>query len=564
MLNEHYYHLQADQEQKVLVEKQLLEHYFDEAVLDILTITENQFFISFLSGEDHDLDHQKATEDLVVDLFRFKKNYYQLRHLDNNGMEVFRVERRHSDPYICKANELQDKSSRYYFQQSIQLNSGQFYVSPFDLNIEYGKIEIPYRPMLRICIPVFNSKQEKLGVNVLTFDGRQVIEELDAESAKEEGVSYLVNNDGYILNTQDSTLEWSFMFPDQISQKIQQLFPESYTQLLETDWGQFKNAKGLFTVADVFPFKGVTLPGYNLNSAENYRWKIISLLPSEKLGFGNFVSISNLILWYGIVLLSGLWLAYFYADATLRRFLAQSELVESERKLTVANQAKDQFFSIVSHDLKNGSGTIANYLEFMQESYVEFGEEERQMHLKDVTFAAAQHNKLLYEILDWARLQQGRVEFKPLVISLNELLEEQVNMVGLQLKNKGLTISCDLDADLQVLGDREMLKAILRNLISNAIKFSFRDNRILISAKQKDGEVEVKVVDFGIGMRKTDATKIFDLSSKIQQPGTEKESGTGFGLKLVAEMVEKNSGTIRVESELEKGTSFIISLVSEK
>ena len=564
IFNERRIELKADQEQKVLAEKNLMEHLFDEAVLDLLTISESQLFVSFLTKQVSNVEYQQSFEGLVKDLFEQKSNYYQLRYLDINGMEIFRVERRNGEPYICSENELQNKNQRYYFQSTIKLDHGQFYVSPLDLNVERDEVEFPYRPMLRICAPVFNAEGKKIGINVLNYDGRNFVRELDLESKGEEGLSYLINTDGYFLNAQDSTIEWGFMFADKNNETLQYLFPKEYEKIEQTAFGQFETEKGLFTIADVRPFRRLADGKFKSNNSKNYRWKVISFIPSKEYGIAAFVPLRKLSLLYFFVLLAGVFLSYSYSNIALRKYQTQQALVESERELKIANQTKDRFFSIVAHDLKNASGTIANYLEFMQEMFDSFSEEEKMMHLKDVRFAAAQHNKLLYGILDWARLQMGKVEFKPLVICIEELFKEQASLVELPLKNKGLWIDLDVDSDLQVFGDHEMLKTIFRNLINNAIKFSYRDSRILLSGKQKSEKIELRVIDSGIGMRESDAEKIFDLSSKIQQPGTENESGTGFGLKLVAELVEKNNGTIRVESELTKGSSFIISLPSGK
>lgn len=564
IFNERRIELKADQEQKVLSEKNLMEHLFDDAVLDLLTISKNQLFVSFLAKQVNDVKYQESFEGLVKDLFEQKSNYYQLRCLDTNGMEVFRAERRNGKPYICSENELQNKNQRYYFQNTIKLDYGQFYVSPLDLNVERGEVELPYRPMLRICAPVFNAEGKKIGINVLNYDGRNFIQEMDLVSKGEEGLSYLINTDGYFLNALDSTIEWGFMFADKRNETLQRLFPEEYEKIEQTAAGQFETGNGLFTIADVQPFRRLADGKLESNNSKNYRWKVISFIPTKAYGITAFIPWQKLSLLYLFVLLAGMFLSYSYSNIALRKYQAQQALVESERELKIANQTKDRFFSIVAHDLKNASGTIANYLEFMQEMFDSFSEEDKKMHLKDVSFAAVQHNKLLYGILDWARLQMGKVEFKPIVVSIEELFKEQACLVELPLKNKGLQIDLEVDSGLQAYGDHEMLKTIFRNLINNAIKFSYRDSRILLSGKQKSEKIELRVIDSGIGMRESDAEKIFDLSSKIQQPGTENESGTGFGLKLVAELVEKNNGTIRVESELTKGSSFIISLPSGK
>lgn len=564
IVNQQEMELKARQQQKVLAEKNLMEHLFDEAVLDLLTMSESDFFQGFFTGKIQDETDCESFNNLLVNLFNQKESYYQLRHLDANGKEIFRIERRDGKPYICLENELQDKSERYYFKNSITLPKGQFYVSPFDLNVEQGQVELPYRPMIRICVPVFIEDGEPIGVNVLNFDGSNVFKELDNESLGENGMSYLINQDGYFLNAPDSMIEWGFMFADKKNLTIQTQFPEDFKQIQEVKKGQFKTTEGLYTVASVFPFKRLRDVCTNFTYTNDYQWKVFSFVPKDKLNYSAFLPLNKLIVLFLLVLIGCVVSAYLYARVAFRKYQAQMALVESERELSIANQTKNQFFSIIAHDLKNASGTITNYLEFMSDAYNEFTEEEVKLHLKDVTFASNQHNKLLLDILNWARIQMGKVAFNPEVLAVKKLIEEQIQLVEIQLKNKGLKIEFDLKEDLNVFGDREMVKTILRNLINNAIKFSNRDSNIRIEATDLTDRIEVRIIDFGVGMRTLDAEKIFDLSSKIQRPGTENESGTGFGLKLVAELVHKNQGTIRVESELGEGSSFILNFPSVK
>ncbi|MHA7110898.1 sensor histidine kinase [Sunxiuqinia elliptica] len=556
--------LRANQKQIVLADKNLIEHLFKESILDLLTISESDLFLQFFSGKIADQEIEKSFNAFLLKLLENKEAYYQLRFLNTSGMEIFRLERRNNEPYFCLPKELQDKSHRYYYQEAIGLQQGQFYVSPFDLNIEHGELELPYRPMLRICAPVFNDKGERQGINVLNFDGTDIVQELDEHLQEYGGANYLINQDGYFLNAKDTAMEWGFMFENKKDQNITSFFSDDFQRINQMQQGQFESDRGLFTVSVIEPFGRLSHGGINYELVESYEWKLIAFVPSQEMTYGSFLPMRKLLVLFFFALALGVLLVFFYSKIAWRKLEAQQALIQSEEKLRIANETKDRFFSIVAHDLKNSSGTIANYLEFIFENYDDIPENERTVHLRDITFAASQHNKLLYEILDWARLQQGNVSFKPQPIRLKELLEEQLQQIDLQLKNKELVVEFDFDDEFGVFADRDMLKTIFRNLVNNAIKFSYRKSRIVIEGRPKAEQVELRVIDFGIGMREADADKIFDLSSKVQQPGTEKEAGTGFGLKLVAELVAINGGIIQVESELGKGSSFILNLPSGK
>ena len=553
--------IKAGQQRKVLSEQHFLEYSFKESVYDLEIMTENQFFKDVLTKRNDDKKIQDCLEGLVKDLFVYKKNYYQLRFINNKGMEVFRMERDHGNPVITLREKLQDKSKRYYFQETMKLEKGSIYISPFDLNIEHEKLEKPFRPMIRICIPVFLG-MEKVGINVLNYDGTRLLENFRINTSRKIGMTYLINKDGYFLNAPDTSLEWGFMFPNKKEIMISGIFEKDAGLIQETTQGQFETANGIYTVATVYPFGNSKLNEGDLIPWQDYTWKILSVVPKTQISFTSFIPFSILLFFCLAALLGGVMFAYYYSRVALRKYQAQESLIESEKNLRTANQVKDQFFSILSHDLKNASGSISSYLELINEDFDSFSQEERKMHLNTVAHAASMLTKLLFEILDWARLQQDKIEITPEELDVASLFEEQKKQVEMALKNKELLLELDLDAGLKVLADKNMIKTVLRNLINNAIKFSYRNNRIILSGKRKEEKAELKVTDFGTGMDETRKNKIFDLGANVHMPGTEYEEGSGFGLKLVMELVRKNRGSIVVESIPGKGSCFIISLPS--
>lgn len=555
--------IKLNQNQKVFSEKYVLEFSLDEAVLDLLTISKSHYFNEhFISSAREPENQSNQFQNLIESILQLKPNYTQLRYLDTLGMEVFRVNQKNGNMSFSSHQDLQNKASRYYFREGIKLNQGEVYISPFDLNLENGKIEKPYRPMIRICIPVFNPAGEKTGLDVLNYDGTALLNRYREASHNTLGSDYLINKDGYFLSAPDSAMMWGFMFQNETDNHLKKQFPRDFASIDSLSEGQFESPRGLFTVSKVYPIASLDDKEFNDYFPHGYFWKTVSFIPHHELSFSALTPLNKLSLLFAFMLILGLIAAYFYASIASRKKEVQNELLDSEQNLRIANQTKDRFFSILSHDLKNASGAIYYYLDFLMNEYNSFTEDEKKSHLKDVTFAASQQNKLLHEILDWARLQQGSSEFNPTPVSVKELFDEQIALVELSLKNKGLRIELDMEEDSIVFADHDMLKTILRNLINNAIKYSYRDNRIILFARRKAEQVELKVIDFGSGMREIDAEKIFDLASKIQQNGTENEPGTGFGLKLVAELVKKNNGSIKVESKLKEGSSFILSFPS--
>ncbi|PTN08904.1 sensor histidine kinase [Mangrovibacterium marinum] len=551
--------LRVAQEKKLMSERDLTEHLIDEAVLDLLTISDSKLFHDFFNGKIEDPSFNQSLSQLFIDLLEKKQDYYQLRYLERSGKEVFRIEWRQGSPYICRKDELQDKSHRYYFQETIKLNPGEFYISPLDLNIEHGQIELPFRPMIRIGLPVYNDHGAKLGIVILNYDATTLLQKLDAKSLSGEGVSYLVNAQGYFMNARDTALEWGFMFPDKKAMTIDRIFPKESEQLMNLSNGQITSDAGIFTVMTVWPFRNIGALNRYRKSTSDYSWKLISLLPAGQLAVSKLVPLGGFIAAAVLVFILGLVLAYFYARNSVDKQRALRRLMDSEAALKEANSSKDRFFSILAHDLKNGSGPIAQYLELIHTDFDDFTEEERKSHIKDVSLAARQHNRLLNDILEWARHQMGKTSCKPELVNIGTLVREQIEMASVGLKKKELVPEISIEPALTAWADPDMLKTILRNLINNAIKYSYRGGKIAISGSEQNHRVEIRIVDFGVGMSPAEQAKIFDLSSKVQRFGTENESGTGFGLKLVHELVAKNKGTIKVESEENKGSAFILS-----
>ncbi|WP_025865563.1 sensor histidine kinase [Prolixibacter bellariivorans] len=552
--------IKLNQQRKVFTEKHLLEHELDEAVLDMQIMSSSQFFRRNFFGQFRLKTDQNLFLGLVQLLMDKKRSYDQVRYLDIHGKEIFRVNRNNGEVTVIPRKNLQDKSDRYYFKDAIKLKKGYIYISPFDLNVENQKIEKPFRPVVRICIPVYNEANEKVGVDVLNYDGSLLLKDLNEQSSIGIGENYLINHDGYFLMAPDTSMEWGFLFKEKKDLTIKKLFPNEYQRILQTEDGQFRSRRGLFTVCTAYPLKEIGDKEFTSYYPKDYSWKVISFVPRKMLSYGALLPVKTICYLYLLSLIIWLTAAYIYANVTYRKFQLHHQLVESEKKLQKAVETKDRFFSIISHDLKNVSGAMSQYLDYMNENQDSFSKEERSMHMKEVTIASNKHNKLLHEILDWSRLQQGKIDFHPVSVSVKELFDEQIALVDLALKNKELQVEMKSEPDLVVFADKGMLNTIFRNLIDNAIKFSYRNNRIELLAKANNDTVELTVRDFGMGMTKSDAQKVFDLTSRVQQRGTEKESGTGFGLKLVGELVHKNGGQIKVVSEQGKGSAFVVTL----
>ena len=185
---------------------------------------------------------------------------------------------------------------------------------------------------------------------------------------------------------------------------------------------------------------------------------------------------------------------------------------------------------------------------------------EVEEHLKNIYKTALNTYNLLENLLNWTRTQSGKIPFTPKVYSFNEVCFNIIELFEAGAQTKGIAINCVNADNVKIFADIDMLNTILRNLISNAIKFTNRSGVINILAVQSASDVLLSVSDNGVGIGPDNLSKLFDISKVLSTSGTEDESGTGLGLLLCKEFVEKHGGKIRVESESGKGSTFSFNL----
>lgn len=228
----------------------------------------------------------------------------------------------------------------------------------------------------------------------------------------------------------------------------------------------------------------------------------------------------------------------------------------SERELKIINAAKNKFFSIIAHDLKNPLHSVLGYSSLLSKDYDRFSDNERRKFASDINQSTNNIFRLLQNLLEWSRSQTGRLTFEPLEIELKKLLDNSVNVLYSVAEQKNIRINFDYNEELKIFADPLMIETILRNLINNAIKFTPENGEIAIAAKQTENEIEICVTDTGTGISETDRVNLFRIDSKVKRKGTNNEDGSGLGLILCKEFVEKNNGTIWVESSPGIGSSF--------
>jgi len=239
----------------------------------------------------------------------------------------------------------------------------------------------------------------------------------------------------------------------------------------------------------------------------------------------------------------------------------QKLAIESQNdQLQELNATKDKFFSIIAHDLKNPFNGILGLSEHIVTSWKEISYEETISMVKMIRDSSQSAFNLLENLLEWSKAQTGRIGFNPEQFILVDLLHEVKELMNHLLEQKNIVINFQMDPKLHVYADKNMIHTVMRNLISNSIKFTETDGKIEITAEMMDTEIRISVIDTGIGISKNAMNKLFKISEKVISLGTKNEKGTGLGLLLCKEFVARHGGRIWVESEIGSGSKFTFTL----
>lgn len=247
-------------------------------------------------------------------------------------------------------------------------------------------------------------------------------------------------------------------------------------------------------------------------------------------------------------------------EEVLARVNAHLTIQNQQRQLREVNASKDRFFSIIAHDLRGPLYSLRD----ISQTLLDHLDSNNLDALKEII--VLQHHatenlcKLLENLLTWSRIQRGNIEYKPQELDMGVICQYNLNLLAPSAEQKQITLSTTLPENIMVNADLNMLDTVMRNLLSNALKFTHPGGNIHVTLLDREQEVEVNVSDTGIGIDAKVIPKLFHIDEKYQRLGTAREKGTGLGLILCKELVEKHGGRIWVESEVKKGATFHFTL----
>ncbi len=235
-------------------------------------------------------------------------------------------------------------------------------------------------------------------------------------------------------------------------------------------------------------------------------------------------------------------------------------LRDLNRKLSKEIESKNKLFSIIAHDLNNPVGAISSVSEFLRTDYNDIAEEDKKELVDSIADASKNIQLMIGNLLNWARSQREGIKINKSELNAKELLENIAESYKFLAKKKSIEIIVDVPENLSILADKFVTETILGNLVTNAVKFSSKNNKIILSARINKKSAVLEVQDFGMGMSKDTIDLIINKDKSFTSLGTDKERGIGLGLQIVKELVNLHNSRISIASEVNKGTSFKIEI----
>ncbi len=240
--------------------------------------------------------------------------------------------------------------------------------------------------------------------------------------------------------------------------------------------------------------------------------------------------------------------------------LAEKEIAEQRDKLALSNATKNKFFRIIAHDLRNPISTLAGSTNLIFNDFEEYNKEQTKMFIGELNKLSQTTFNLLENLLDWSSTQMGEIKFSPKIIDLLSLTNENIELIKRKIDSKSITLKSEIKPECKAFADENMIKTVIRNILSNAVKFTPENGIIEITCSQKGEFIKYTVKDSGIGISSEDQKKLFRIDTHHTTPGLSNEKGSGLGLILCKEFVEKNEVEIHIFSQANQGTTIEFTL----
>lgn len=489
----------------------------------------------------------------------------QIRWLDTRGRELIRIDFDTDYPKVTALSDLQDKSDRYYFRVANDLADGAVYLSPLDLNIEHGAIEVPYKPMFRLAAKLKNRNGTVQGILVINYHARPLLERV-ADKARKGVALQLLNQEGYWLLAANPLDEWGQMFANdkRLPSRAEEVWQAMEGQLS----GQQAWNDGVWTWRQVSPIRSAyegntgrtgTKSQVKIHGAERF-WVVASFVPEAMLAEAArsqwlLVTMISAVLW-ALVLLFTYSLAYYHRHI----LYLNKEVSRQEQRAVDAMHTKERFLANISHEVRAPLTAITGFSRLLAD------DPQLSRYHREVLGIILSSSKTLLDLInDILSLARGSAPVEKVNLqrfNLRALLDDISLEIGLLLDPKQVTLKLDVAADLPplVITDMTKLRQILINLLVNATKYTANGSIVLkvvwSSQNEQACELHLEVRDTGKGISPVFQERVFEAFEQEQEQG----EGVGLGLAICKHHVDQLGGTIRFHSEPGVGSCFYVDL----
>ena len=548
MFQNQYDNLKLVQDKGLYYKKQLIIELLTPVIADIYYWSRYDF-----SENDFDPDSNYSLKEDTVDFIAGMDNYSQFRLINTNGKEVLRLNR-NEDGQIIKDNYLQDKSKSNYFKESINLNQRQIYLSPLNLNIENGIVEVPYKPMIRGCAVITSKEGKKLGIVVINFNTEKLLEILK----KDNDFSFLlIDEQGNYLAADNIDKEFSHLILNQEKHSFTKDHQEIWETLNKSKENSFVINRDLWIKTELdFRKELSSFPIFKNENADintSNKWILLNHITYKQINeeLNNvylMVLLFNFLSMLAIIYMTNL---EFRNEKSKNKYLESLRVVN--KKLEVRNKQLKEYNNIVAHNLRAPSTSISALVNMLKETK-NFKEAEQFFpKLSKVTSAI---NILIDDLLVYVRVLNND-EIKIEKIDLEDTIKKTLDLFMETLDSEIIEIKYDLIGWNSIKFSKIYMQSILQNLISNAIKYRNKEKKsyIYLNTKIIDDKKILIVSDNGLGINLERHSKdLFKLYKRFHRD----ISGKGLGLFLVKTQLESLGAKIEVKSTVNKGTDFII------
>ena len=499
----------------------ILEAY---SKLSIILIAQNEYdgalkyMLKILSEFEHrkDFIRYASTSTNIGELYRLNKNYIQAKKFSLDALKIYKEKNYQTGVGYALGNI----GLIYLAQDSLQkaitnLNRSISILEPLGDNYSTS---VYYEGLAQVY-----QKQKKCS----------------SALSKAQKSLQLAQIDGLIEQIRDANLRLSEIYSNAEQYKQAHKYYKQYIVYRDS----LVNEKNIKEIANMRRQYEVAQKQTEVDELNQQREYLFSLQVFQAIAVG-------------LLIITILVLAKYYR----RKKKDNKKLELQQAELQRLNATKDKFFSIIAHDLRSPVSSFYGFLDVI-DNLLKLGSIENLQRLfKDLKQSTKYILELMDNLLNWGLSQKGELPYLPVNCNIKEAVEKVCGLLCKSAELKKINLSYSLDENLHVFADERMFHSILRNLTSNALKFTPEGGAVSITAKPANGNVLIIIEDTGVGMAKEKVERLFDLDRSESTYGTNNEKGMGLGLRLVSEFIEKNKGKIEAESEVGKGTRMIVRL----